>query len=272
MQKRELKRAIVKILRNEKMHGYKIKRQLETENIKVSHNNLYKILREMEVERYIKSCWERSESGPKKRNYELAEKGRRELVLILGEAITIFFEFYSEYIMPHIFETLRFDMGKSIGYVSSRHFSSIDRTVVKNLCESFPDRTIYFIKPLSYDINFNSKNLIKLEGDLTNIPLKNDYLDFLSVLDISRTDNIETAIKEYKRVLRKEGQLLIVTPLTKRFLKSSYLAEFLQKAINELIKMGPVDIEDTKKLLEGHSFSVNVQEDRELVFFFARKI
>ncbi|MFW6119367.1 MAG: PadR family transcriptional regulator [Petrotogales bacterium] len=71
------------ILLNEKTsHGYSLMNRLpyfgfELESINTS--NIYRTLRSMEKEEMVKSFWEESEQGPRKRVYQITQKGRKEL-------------------------------------------------------------------------------------------------------------------------------------------------------------------------------------------------
>lgn len=271
MQKKELQVAIVKTLRNEGMHGYRIKGELEKEGISISHTNLYSVLREMEEGGLVKSLWETSPYGPQKRVYLLDKKGKEGLRRILGEAISVIFGFYSEYIVPRIFDLMEVSVSDNFCYVFFEHFATVDKTVLKQLCQKFPDQKIFYVKPKSYDIHFEAENLVRLDGNLENIPLKDEFLDAIGVLDISR-GNIKTAVKEYWRVLKKGGNLIIVTPLTREFVESFYLVEFIHDAVKELLHLTIIDVEEMKATLERNGFKVDMKRDRELVLFSAFKV
>ena len=78
--------AILLLLRERPTHGYDLLEQLGevVEGERVDMGNLYRILRALEDEGFVRSRWEDDLPGPTKRTYELTEDGRRVLDLWAG--------------------------------------------------------------------------------------------------------------------------------------------------------------------------------------------
>ena len=98
MKKRELKRSIVRAIRDREVYGYELRGQLAAEGQKVQLSYLYKTLKEMEDEGLLESRRQAGERGPRRRHYRLTAKGRRELGSIFGEATELIHDFYEDYV------------------------------------------------------------------------------------------------------------------------------------------------------------------------------
>jgi len=67
---------ILRLLCENKMHGYDIWKKLEEAmNLKIPHPIVYRILRDYEAHGLVKSDWVYTESGPAKKIYEITEDG-----------------------------------------------------------------------------------------------------------------------------------------------------------------------------------------------------
>lgn len=64
------------LLRNLRTHGYQLMRSLTAMGFAtVDPATVYRVLRQMEKEGLISSCWETGHAGPAKRTYSLTEAG-----------------------------------------------------------------------------------------------------------------------------------------------------------------------------------------------------
>jgi PadR family transcriptional regulator PadR len=64
------------LLRNLRMHGYQLMRSLTAMGFAaVDPASVYRVLRQMEKEGLITSCWETGDAGPAKRTYTLTDAG-----------------------------------------------------------------------------------------------------------------------------------------------------------------------------------------------------
>ena len=77
--------CILLLLSKESSHGYGLMEGLDKHcGEKVDIGNLYRTLRKMEKNEWIKSDWEKGRLGPDKRKYEITPKGK----LVLKEAFS----------------------------------------------------------------------------------------------------------------------------------------------------------------------------------------
>ena len=72
--------CILLLLSKKSSHGYGLMDGLEKQcGEKVDIGNLYRTLRKMEKNGWVKSGWEKGNIGPKKRKYEITNNGRSSL-------------------------------------------------------------------------------------------------------------------------------------------------------------------------------------------------
>jgi PadR family transcriptional regulator, regulatory protein PadR len=75
-----LRPCVLLLLREEPAHGYDLLERLRPLGfVRDDPGRLYRTLRALEDEGLVRSAWERSESGPDRRIYELTRKGVEEL-------------------------------------------------------------------------------------------------------------------------------------------------------------------------------------------------
>ncbi|MFQ5761482.1 MAG: PadR family transcriptional regulator, partial [Candidatus Bathyarchaeia archaeon] len=96
--KRELKREVLLALKVREEYGYSISKILASRGNKIHLGYLYETLGEMEAEKSIKSRWEKSVGGPKRRVYSLTNKGGIALDAMLRESIHVIHHFYNAYL------------------------------------------------------------------------------------------------------------------------------------------------------------------------------
>jgi DNA-binding PadR family transcriptional regulator len=82
--------AVLLLLRERPAHGYELLEQLpELTGERMDMGNLYRFLRLLEAEGFVRSDWEDDLPGPSKRTYELRDDGRALLdqwAVALGDA------------------------------------------------------------------------------------------------------------------------------------------------------------------------------------------
>src|SRR5438552_17968537 len=97
MRKRELKRAIVRIVWNREVYGYQLRGLPAACGTTVQLSYLSALLKEMTQDGLLESRVASGNSGPAKRMYRLAPKGRRDLGHVFGEAPELIHEAYGDY-------------------------------------------------------------------------------------------------------------------------------------------------------------------------------
>ena len=94
----ELKRgsaelAILGVLEHEPLHGYEIARRIEVESRGALHFTLaalYPLLYRLESRGWIRGAWETSDTGRRRRSYQLLPRGRKALPALRSEWSDLF--------------------------------------------------------------------------------------------------------------------------------------------------------------------------------------
>jgi len=252
MKTEDLKRIILKLVNSgsTEIHGYEIHKMLASDKIKVELSRLYRVMNVMLKEGLLESRWEKSQLGPRKRLYQLGENGRKELDKIFLDAIEIVHSYYGKYlrslrtkvnIFDDIFSLLTGELkgDESIAYITITN-SAMHRLVLFNLQKKVPEGKIYFVKPTSIATDLNIEDMVILRGNHEDIPLKDDHLNLLVVIDIPNEDLLETALKEWHRVISHDGKLAILTPtiLIQKHEDPLTIGQFIEKYEHETIEKG----------------------------------
>jgi PadR family transcriptional regulator PadR len=218
----ELKKTILQMIGTREFYGYEIHKELQQRKIKIGIGRLYSILAEMKNEGLLIDRWEKSQSGPKRRVYEIAKKGKVAREKILGEAIKTVHEFYVEYLfsLPEklsvfniITEILVKDLpnNANIAYAASR-FSGPVMKIMESLQQRVPEGNLYAIRPRGTNVQFGIDSVSLVDGTIEDIPMKDNYLDLLIVTGNIKSDCLESCLSEWQRVVGKSGNLAIITP------------------------------------------------------------
>lgn len=219
MNKDELKKNIVNLLSNSDMHGYKIQKRLEAKGTKLHLSYIYRILAEMEQEGFIGKKNVKSSFGPNKKIYFLRPKGSKTLDLELARAIKTIHSRYMRYLssLPPeksaILELHRL-LNKQVKKEDANFLVVAPRSfydwIISPLCETFKKGKIYLIKSASVEVPTKYANLVVLDSSVEDIFLKDDFVDVVRVH--GEPENMDLALKELCRVLKKKGSLAMVLP------------------------------------------------------------
>ena len=268
----DLIRTVLKLSRGREFYGYEVHKKLSSEAADVEISRFYRVLARMLNEGYLESRWEKSPLGPKKRVYRLGEKGKKELNKILLDAIRTIHDFYGDYLLSLPSEADVFDRilspltsglkgQKNIACVIASEYSAMHERMIRSLRRKIPQGKIYFVKLCSVAVELKLENLMLLEGTADDIPLKEDYLDLLVVTDVPRSSVLETALREWRRVLRQHGTLGILTPTAAlgKHQDPLTIGDFIEKYEHETIQRAEhADGEFFKRMLG--KFFQNVEE------------
>jgi len=278
----DLVRKILKVLRDEEMYGYAIRERLQTNGFRIELTNLYKLLTDMEKKGLIKGEWHLSETGPKRRVYKLSESGREELNRMLLEAARTIHEFYGDYLtsLP-----ARSSLFKKIDAMIERTCTEKNSAIIvparphvmyqyfiMNLSDKVKEGKVYLIKPpeLSIQLAKQPENLITLSYIHNKIPLKDSFLDSIRALAVPFEEEM---LKEFHRVLKKEGCLLLLMPHLKRKEEEPLsIGDFMEKiehgAEEEAREMNEQEI---VAIINRHFGKVEVSHIAHLTVFTASK-
>jgi PadR family transcriptional regulator PadR len=272
MRMKELKRNILKIVGDKEFYGYELHKKISALDVKIEISRLYRVLNEMLREEFLEGKWEKSYSGPKKRVYKLGEKGRKELDNILLEAIKTVHMFYGKYIIGlpdqvnpihNLCGLLVDDLeGDTLGYLIGK-YSGMHEIMLHNLHEWIPDTIKYLIKPPSFQMKLKLENLIPIDGTFNNIPLRNNYLDLLVVIDLPSTNSLEESFREWYRIVKKTGKIAIITPsiLINKYKDPLTIGNFIEKYEHEKIEKGEyINKEYLQQLLKTNFKQIKEKE------------
>ena len=97
--------CVLLLLREHPAHGYDLLERLKAFGFPPTDpGRLYRALRGLEAEGFVRSAWEASDSGPNRRRYELTREGMEELhgqaqgLVVAGAALERFLTRYEEFV------------------------------------------------------------------------------------------------------------------------------------------------------------------------------
>jgi SAM-dependent methyltransferase len=219
-------------------------------DVDIDLSRLYRILNDMKKEGLLESRWEKSQSGPRKRMYKVTEGGQEKLREILLEAIEMVHDFYGEYLMglpPEgnpLLEILTlmtesFQGNENVAFITTKPFG-VNEIIISIILKKLPEGKMYLVKPRSVEVNLELDNLLTLGGSYEDVPLKENFLDLVIVIDLPREEHLNDAVEEWNRILVPKGRLAIVTPsvLVKDNEDPLTIGDFVEKYEHEIIEKG----------------------------------
>lgn len=223
MRTSELRKIILQTFKKGEFYGYDIHKKLISIGITVETGRLYKVLNQMLKDNWLESHWEKSPIGPKKKLYKLGKEGKAELDRILMKAVRQVHKAYGEYLLrlpreKDIFQTISNAIACedvqecNIALVADRP-SPMYQRLLSSIQDISKNSRIFIVKPKKMVLNFNLRNMANIEGDLQNIPLKDNYVDLLIVTSIPRDEIMKKALKEWRRVINNKGKMAILSPM-----------------------------------------------------------
>lgn len=81
-------------------HGYELLRQLEAHGVTTDPSAMYRALRKLESGGCATSRWAKSDSGPRRRLYQLTAKGRHELHVLVA-TLTVTRDVHAAFLDAH---------------------------------------------------------------------------------------------------------------------------------------------------------------------------
>jgi len=243
----ELIETVLKLSKGREFYGYDLHKKITSEVVGVEIGRFYRILAVMVHQGLLESHWEKSSSGPRRRMYLLSKKGRKELNRILLEAIETVHDFYGDYLLNlpaalDVFDRIGVSLTKGLNakknaaYVVAADYNPMDDRILSALGRRIPQGTLYLAKPLSVHVEPKIESPVVLDAAIDNIPLKDDYLDALMVRDIPPGELLENAVREWHRLLRKDGRLGILAPTVtlRNHMDPLTIGDFIEKYEHEL--------------------------------------
>ena len=250
MKTEDLKTRILKTFGNSVFYGYEAHKVFESEKIKMDISRLYRVLNVMLKEGLLESKWMKSRLGPKKRLYQLSEKGRSVLQEIFFDAVRTVHANYAMYLQNLAPKVNVFDQllqyltkelnGSEVIIFLTMQFTMLHQMMVQQLHSKVPRGKVYLIKPSALPVDLSLNNLLVLGGSYSDVPLKVRYADCLIVMDLPKKELLERAVQEWHRVLSNKGMLSIFTPtvLLERYEDPLSIGDFIEKHEHETVEHG----------------------------------
>jgi len=273
--KNDLKKTILNLFSIKDMYGYEVIKNIEINGKKIEAPRIYTILKELNNEGLLMDHWERSKTGPRRRIYSLAEKGKEALQEHLLEAISFVHHNYGIYLaslypkvdlIGDILTPLLkgIDGEINIGYFTNQNYV-MNNILLARLQSMMPQANIFLIKPRSVEITKNIKNVEILSGRYEEFSLKDGFADVLMIVDLPDDGIIGSAIKEWHRVLSPEGRLGIMTPsvLVKKREDPISIGDYVEKYEHEI--RGQSNYIEGECLKKGLSEFFDEVEDKTIV-------
>jgi DNA-binding PadR family transcriptional regulator len=246
----DIKKGILRIFRGGELYGYAIHKKLGKIDIDINLSRVYRILNDMKQEGLLESRWEKSQSGPRKRMYRVTEGGQEKLREILIEAIGVVHSFYGEYLMSlppegnpllQIIDVMTesFQGNETVAYVTTKPFG-VNEIIISIIHKKLPEGKVYLVKPRSAEVNLELDNLLTLTGSYEDIPLKENFVDLIVVIDLPREELLRDSVEEWNRIMVPKGRLAILTPsvLVKDDESHLSIGDYVEKYEHEIIEKG----------------------------------
>ncbi len=210
------------MIRSGDVYGYEMQKILAARGEKIQLSHLYKTLKEMCDEGFLESRLQKGEHGPQTRQYRLTEKGKGELGKIFGEATELIHDFYEEYVsnLPPQFFTERFQKmmrdlfsgREAAAMVISEPLTFLHRELLEGICVRPGAKFTYLIKPSHIKADVDMPNLTVLNGIFDDLPVKENSLDAVVVVDIQDALPLKACCREFRRVLKSGGTMFGCAP------------------------------------------------------------
>ena len=262
------------------MHGYEVQKQLASRGFRPNISYLYRVLAEMETEGYLEGTRMKSALGPERKVYRLGKKGSEKLDQELKEAVKIIHVKYMQYLakLPPEKSAIRklqrlldsqVCRGDTVLVVAPKVFYD---WMISSLGNVLEEGKIYLVKPKSVKLSIECANLIVLDTPVQNILLKDNFVDAVRVH--GEPENVRRALKEFHRVLKKDGSLAFIVPYSHPH-KDNYpltLGEFVEKVEHEVSEADKIKLDDAvaESLLSRYFRRVKRYRLAHLAIFVAR--
>lgn len=286
MRKDLLKRLIITSLQGKELHGYEISKELSRKGVKQRTNYVYAILTEMERGGLLRGRWIKSPKGPEKHLYSLGKRGEEEYQRMVGEAkdmlvgAFIRFNLTTQDVAKHA----NFLTG-ALGSIGIRPARGTRLVMVEpdfnpltcyplefySMSEAYPEASVYVVKPPGLKLDEGKSNLTFLDGSRDDIPLKDNFADYLLLSGFPAGPSLEDTVRECSRVLREEGSFLIrvANALTvERAPGFLTFADFILRELSNQEKL--IEIRRLMRVLSGLFVEVREEEAHGNTYFYAR--
>ncbi|MBW9222689.1 methyltransferase domain-containing protein [Methanothermococcus sp. SCGC AD-155-C09] len=124
--------------------------------------------------------------------------------------------------------------------------------LTKDLNTIYLDFSLNLLKKFKNNYNLKSN---KICGDILNLPFKDDSFDLIFCINVlEHVIDYKRALREMKRVLKKEGVLIVIVVNSEGVIKESIFNEF--KVYHRALSLKDIDIEGLEVIKYGSFYFV----------------
>jgi len=212
---------------NREMTGSEIFRELSQKGIETWQNHVYTLLTKMEENGVLKSRWVENPNGrgPRKHLYRLGKMGEERRALMVKDSIELLMsEFirtnfkvrdlrdHIEGFRENFAQTGRTQIGRTGSEVIVMTIPYYDPLIchpvsINALAEAFPKSLVYVVKPKEMKFAAERGNLKLLDGSRNDIPLKDEFADYLLLEGFPKEASLQATLSESERVLKPNACL-----------------------------------------------------------------
>jgi DNA-binding PadR family transcriptional regulator len=281
MKKDDLKTSILKILMLRELHGYEIGKHLASKGESGQMSYIYQILSEMKNEGLIKKIWLKGLAGPKRKVYSLDTGGWQELQATLRKLVDDVHEFYMDYLarLPPEKWLLKWERmitdiipdlsKKTIVFVTTRPNIKAYQFALEYYCEKIKG-DCYLITNKSELLNLYMKNLVVMNGDHANIPLRKDFVDIVIAFDPPKPEVLSDSIREFCRIINDEGVAAIGYPNIEEQEDPLTVGAFIERIQYGLDKYESINISLLRSTFETCFQSTTSNKTADFTFFIGK--
>jgi SAM-dependent methyltransferase len=201
---------------------------------------------------------------------------------LLREAIGVVHDFYGDYLaqLPPeegLLEWERLIAGelqapKTVIFVISKpSVLPMYRKALERYCREMGRSPVYLISDQVGAFDFRLSNLVIMKGDHTNIPLRNDFADFVVALDPPKPKLTQKAVEEFHRVTKEGGLSVLGFPNLEEHKDPLSIGAFVERIEYGLADDKQLDAEAIESIFKRHFQKVRTAKILDFTFFIGSK-
>ncbi len=289
--KDEIAKLVTRVLLYGELSGYSVFKEVLEKGVEVRPNYLYMILGEMRSRGLLSARWVRLHKGPRRHLYALSEKGRQEFQRMVKDSLVTMMDAYTEAnlkardVHDHA-NSIRtsfkvygvpFPGGGDKVVIATPEFDPLICLPLgfRVMSEMFPSSSIVVVKPAGLKFYEDRRNVVYIDGQRHDMPLKDGFADYLMLEGIPREASVKDTVQESARVLKNNGHLLLRVPKVmteEQKPRFTNFAEFAMKQYYDTLEESrPIDLEELRGLLSEHFETQRQVEIRGVVVFYATR-
>ena len=275
-------KLIVRMLLDRELSGYDLHKEMTSKGVKIRSNYVYMVLASMHGRGLLKGRWLEGAGGPRRHLYSLSREGKEEFMLLVQESVNLIMDAFvhanlGAQDLPDHSDSVRgmFErLGVPFPRCGARFIVSVPAfdplmcypIAFRVLGETFPDASVWVIKPPSVKIPSDGANLTFLDGWRHDMPVKDGFADYLMLEGFPKEASEEDEVSECLRVLKNDAHLIIRHPAVmtaERRPKFTTFGEFASRLFYDFSEQDRlISVERVKELLSSRCREIRDAENR----------